>query len=116
MACYEATFHAIWLWNFISSLEVIHSISRPLNVFCDNSAVVSFSRNTMSTSRKTRMLADPLNKGLPICVFQEHVTQIGLLEAYTLCFSESFAFSCILEGKLVFFRYYMHILTFVIIF
>ena len=29
----------------------------------------------------TSMLADPLNKGLPICVFQEHVTQIGLLEA-----------------------------------
>ena len=48
--CYEATFHAIWLRNFISSLEVVHSISRSLNVLCDNSAIVSFSRNTRSTS------------------------------------------------------------------
>ena len=51
MACYEATCHAIWLWNFISSLEVVHSIFRSLKLFCDNSAAVSFSRNTVSTSR-----------------------------------------------------------------
>ena len=50
MACYEATCHAIWLWNFISTLEVIHSISRPLKLLCDNFAIVSFSRNTRSTS------------------------------------------------------------------
>ena len=51
MVCYEATCHAIWLRNFILALEVIHSISRPLKLFCDNSAIVSFSRNTRSTSR-----------------------------------------------------------------
>ena len=51
MACYEATFHAIWLRNFISSLDVVHSISKPLKLFCDNSAAVSFSRNTRSTFR-----------------------------------------------------------------
>ena len=50
MACYEATCHAIWLQNFISSLEVVHSISKPLKLFCDNSAAVSFSKNTRSTS------------------------------------------------------------------
>ena len=38
----------------------------------------------------TSMLADPLTKGLPICVFQEHITHMGLLGAYTLCFSGSF--------------------------
>ena len=31
VVCYEAACHAIWLQNFISSLEVNHSISRPLN-------------------------------------------------------------------------------------
>ena len=31
VACYEATCHAIWLWNFISTLEVVHSICRLLN-------------------------------------------------------------------------------------
>ena len=51
VACYEATGHAIWLWNFISALEVVHSISRLLKLFCDNFAAVSFSRNTRSTSR-----------------------------------------------------------------
>ena len=49
VACYEATCHAIWLRNFISAL--VHSIPRPLKLFCDNSATVSFSRNTRSTSR-----------------------------------------------------------------
>ena len=50
MACYEATCHAIWLRNFISALEVVHSIFRPLKLFCDNSTVVSFSGNAKSTS------------------------------------------------------------------
>ena len=51
VACYEGTSHAIWLRNFISALEVVHSISRPLKLSYDNSAIVSFSRNTRSTSR-----------------------------------------------------------------
>ena len=51
MACYEAICHAIWLRNFILALEVVHSIYRPLKLFCDNFATVSFSRNTRSTSR-----------------------------------------------------------------
>ena len=108
MACYEATCHAIWLWNFILALKVVHCISRPLKLFYDNSTVVSFSRNTRSTSRSkhinvkffffvkeevaeslilvehtpnTSMLADLLTKGLPICVFQEHITCMELLGA-----------------------------------
>ena len=97
VACYETTCHTIWLRNFISALEVVHFISRPLKLFCDNYTSVSFSMNTKSTSRSkhvdvkfffvkeevvkslisiehthtTSMLADPLTKGLPICVFQE---------------------------------------------
>ena len=51
MACYEAICHAIWLRNFISALEVVHSISRPLKLFCDNSVAVSFFKNIWSTSR-----------------------------------------------------------------
>ena len=107
MACYEATSHAIWLQNFFLALEVIHSISRPLKLFCDNSAIVSFFKNTRSTSHSkhidvkfffvkekvaeslisiehmptTSMLTYPLTKGLPICVFQEHVTRMRLLGA-----------------------------------
>ena len=88
-------------------MEVVHSISRLLKLFCDNSTVVSFSMNTRSTSPSkhidvkfffvkekvaeslisvehmptTSMLVDPLTKNLPICVFQEHVTRMGLLGA-----------------------------------
>ena len=94
VACYEDTRHTIWFRNFISSLGVVHSISRPLKLFGDNSAYVYFSRNTRSTSRSKHinvkfffvkekvvespisvehtptinMLADLLTKGLPICV------------------------------------------------
>ena len=107
VACYEATCHAIWLQNFISAFEVVHLIYRPLKLLCDNSAVVSFSRNTRSTSRSkhidvkfyfvkekvaeslisfehtstTSMFVGPLTKNLPICVFQEHVTHKELLVA-----------------------------------
>ena len=107
MACYEVSCPAIWLQNFISALEVVHSISRSLKLLCDNSTAVSFSRNTRSTSRSkhidvkiffvkekvaeslilvehtptSSMLADPLTKVLPICVFQEHVTRMRLLRA-----------------------------------
>ena len=85
----------------------VHSISRPLKLFYDNFAAVSFSKNTRSTSHSkhidvkfffvkekvleslisvehtstTNMLADPLTKGLPICGFQEHVAHMGLLGA-----------------------------------
>ncbi|KAJ9689270.1 hypothetical protein PVL29_014779 [Vitis rotundifolia] len=107
VACYEACCHAIWIRNFISALGVVDSIYRPLKLFCDNSAAVAFSKNTRSISRSKHidvkfyfvkekvaeslidiehmstksMLADPLTKGLPIVVFQEHVSQMGLLEA-----------------------------------
>ena len=51
MVCYEATCNALWLRNFISALKVVHSISRPLKLFCDNFATIFFSRNTRRTSR-----------------------------------------------------------------
>ena len=107
MACYEPCCHAMWMQNFISTLGVVDSISRQLKLFCDNSATIAFFKNTMSISHSKHidvkfyfvnekvkkslidiehmstkgMLANPLTKGLPIVVFQEHVSQMGLLEA-----------------------------------
>ncbi|RVW86860.1 Retrovirus-related Pol polyprotein from transposon TNT 1-94 [Vitis vinifera] len=106
VTCYEACCHAMWMRNFISALGVVDSISRSLKLLCDNSAAVAFSKNTRSISRSKHidvkfyfvqekvaeslvdiehmstksMLADPLIKGLPIIAFQEHVSQMGLLE------------------------------------
>ena len=50
MACYEATYHALWLQNFILAFEVNHSNYRPLKLFYDNSVAISFFRNSRSTS------------------------------------------------------------------
>ena len=45
MACFEATIHGLWLRNFISGLRIVDSITRPLKIYCDNSAAVFFSKN-----------------------------------------------------------------------
>ena len=76
-----------------------------MKLFYDNVVAISFSMNTRSTSRfkhidvkfyfvkekvaeslisvehmpTTNMLVDLLTKDLPICVFQEYVTRMGLL-------------------------------------
>ena len=99
VACYGATTQAIWLKNFIYGLLVVDSISRPIKIFCDNNAVVFFSKNNKSSKGSkhiklkyltirdlvknedimvehidaTNMLADPLTKGLRSITFQRHV-------------------------------------------
>ena len=104
IACYETTSQALWLKNFISGLKVVDSISRPLKIFCDNSAAVFFAKNNKSGSRSKHidikflmvrdhvkkqeviiehintelMIADPMTKGLPAKVFQDHATHMGL--------------------------------------
>jgi len=45
VACFEATVHGLWSQNFISRLEIVKSISKPLRIYCDNSVVVLFSKN-----------------------------------------------------------------------
>ena len=107
IACYEATGQVVRLKNFIPGLKVVDSISRPLVLYCDNEPAVFYaSNNKSSVAAKhidikyhvvkdriqdhtidvkhistTRMLADPLTKGLPPSIFREHVAGMGLLEA-----------------------------------
>ncbi|KAL6327870.1 hypothetical protein AAG906_026549 [Vitis piasezkii] len=73
--------------EFYFTLGVVDSISRPLKLFCDNS-IFYFVKEKVAESlidiehmSTKSMLADPLTKGLPIITFQEHVSQMGLLEA-----------------------------------
>ena len=51
IACYEVTSNAMWLWNLVFSLGVVDSAMRPLQLYCDNSTVVSFSKNVKRTYR-----------------------------------------------------------------
>ena len=45
VVCFEATIHALWLQNFILGLRVVNTITRPLKIYCDNSATLFFSKN-----------------------------------------------------------------------
>jgi len=88
----------------------MNTIVKPLMIFCDNFAAVSFSLNTGSSSRSEHidtkhlfvrekvvefhicavqtltehMLTDLLTKGLSPRVFQEHATHMSLLEFFVL--------------------------------
>ena len=35
---FEAALHGVWIKNFISGLRIMDSISKPLRIYCDNSA------------------------------------------------------------------------------
>ncbi|KAD2393037.1 hypothetical protein E3N88_40014 [Mikania micrantha] len=105
VAVYNATCHGMLLRNLIAGLKVINSISRPLKIYCDNSATVSFSNSNSLTGaglyldtkflfvrerveennlcieyiNTKEMLADPMTKGLPPKVFQELVMKMGFV-------------------------------------
>ncbi|CAL2237858.1 unnamed protein product [Prunus armeniaca] len=108
VACYEATIQASWLKNFITSLRVVDSIARPVQIFCDNSATVFYSRNNKRSAGTKHleikfllvrekikqgqtqidhisthdMIADPLNKAIPNSIFKRHVTSMGILASF----------------------------------
>lgn len=101
---YNATCHGMLLRNLVSGLKVVNSISRPLKLYCDNSAAVTFSNSNSSTGAglyldtkylfvrewveenalcieyisTKNMLADPVTKGLPSHIFLGHVSKMGL--------------------------------------
>ena len=105
VTCFEATVHALWLRNFISRLGIVDNIARPLRIYCDNFAVVFFSKNDKYSNgakhmdlkylsikeevQKRRvliehigtylMIADPLTKGLPPKTFIGHVERMGVM-------------------------------------
>nr|CAN64690.1 hypothetical protein VITISV_030190 [Vitis vinifera] len=90
ISCFEATSHGVWLKSFISGLRVMDSISRPLSIYCDNSAAVFMAKNNKSGKRVKEkkvvvehistelMIADPLTKGMPPLKFKGHVMNMGL--------------------------------------
>ena len=103
-SCFEATSHGVWMKSFIAGLRIVDSISRPLKVFCDNSATVFLAKNNQSRSRSKHidikhlairecvkdktlviehvttnlMIADPLTKGMPPSKFKDHIDHMRL--------------------------------------
>ena len=105
VACFDATIHANWLRNFISELGIVDSIGRPLKMYCDNSAIVFFSKSDKYSKgvkhmelkyfvvkeevHKQRvsieyistnlMIVDPLTKGFLPKTFTEHVESMSII-------------------------------------
>ena len=50
VSCFEATSYGVWLKSFIAGLRVIDSMSRPLRMFCDNSAASFMAKNNKTGS------------------------------------------------------------------
>jgi len=105
IACFKAIIQANWLRNFISGLGIVDSIARPLKMYCDNSAIVFFSKNDKYSKgdkhmelkyfamkekvQKKRvsieyfstnfMILDPLTKGLLPKTFIELVESMSII-------------------------------------
>lgn len=105
ISCFEATSQGLWLKSFITELRIVDSISRPIQIHCDNSSAVFLAKNNRSGSRSKHidikylsikervkfekvvikdidtdsMLADPLTKGMPPFKFKDHVANMGLI-------------------------------------
>ena len=104
MSCFEVTSHGVWLKSFISRLRVVDSISRPLKIYCDNSAAIFMAKNNKSSSRNKHIdikylairervkektvviehistklkIVDPLTKDMPPLKFKDHVDRLRL--------------------------------------
>ncbi|XP_062118466.1 uncharacterized protein LOC133832098 [Humulus lupulus] len=115
VACYGESLQALWLKNLISDIRVVDSIFLPMLIYCDNSAVVFFSKNNKISSASKHMkikyltvrdlvkkgniviencktelmLANPLTKGLSASLFNKHVVDVDILESFDLLASLS---------------------------
>ena len=104
MSCFEVTSHGVWLKSFIFGLRVVDSISRPLKIYCDNSAAVFMAKNNKSSSRNKHIdikylairervkektvviehistklkIVDPLTKDMLPLEFKAHVDRLRL--------------------------------------
>ena len=94
----------IWLRKFLTDLEVVPNMDKPLTLFCDNNGVVVNSKEPRSHKRGNHIerkyhlireivhrgdvsslkiasenyLADPFTKTLPAASFEGHLEGLGL--------------------------------------
>ena len=104
VAACEAAKEAIWLRKFLTDLEVVPDMDKPLTLYCDNSGAVANSKEPRSHKRGKHIerkyhlireivqrgdanvmkiasqdnLADPFTKTLTAKVFEGHLEGLGL--------------------------------------
>ncbi|KAL9258950.1 Retrovirus-related Pol polyprotein from transposon TNT 1-94-like protein [Drosera capensis] len=70
--CFEASSHGVWFKGFMSGLKLVNSFTRPIKIFCDNSAVVFLAKNNKSSDR------NPSTKDMPPRSYKDLVSRIEL--------------------------------------
>ena len=106
IAASEATKEAVWLKNFLSDMEVVPNMDKPITLYCDNSGAVAISRESRSHKRGKHIerkyhlireivnrgdviitkllmldnLADPFTKTLSKKLFFKYIEEMGLKE------------------------------------
>ncbi|KAJ9552730.1 hypothetical protein OSB04_016775 [Centaurea solstitialis] len=104
IAACDAAKEAVWLKNFLSDLRVVASISRPIDIFCDNSGAVAQAKEPREHHKSRHVLrkyhlireiigrgdvrickiptednvADPLTKPLARVKHEAHANSIGM--------------------------------------
>ncbi|KAJ9541966.1 hypothetical protein OSB04_028472 [Centaurea solstitialis] len=104
IAASDAAKEAVWLRNFLSDLRVVASISRPIDIFCDNSGAVAQAKEPREHHKSRHVLrkyhlireiigrgdvrickipteenvADPLTKPLARVKHEAHTNSIGM--------------------------------------
>ncbi|KAJ9557023.1 hypothetical protein OSB04_011637 [Centaurea solstitialis] len=104
IAASDAAKEAVWLRNFLSDLRVVASISRPIDIFCDNSGAVAQAKEPREHHKSRHVLrkyhlireiigrgdvrickiptehnvADPLTKPLARAKHEAHANSIGM--------------------------------------
>ncbi|KAJ9539099.1 hypothetical protein OSB04_031832 [Centaurea solstitialis] len=114
IAASDAAKEAVWLRNFLSDLRVVASVSRPIDIFCDNSGAVAQAKEPREHHKSRHVLrkyhlireiigrgdvrickipteenvADPLTKPLVRVKHEAHANSIGM-QYLDACFSLS---------------------------
>ncbi|KAJ9566124.1 hypothetical protein OSB04_002090 [Centaurea solstitialis] len=104
IAASDAAKEAVWLRNFISDIRVVASISRPIDIYCDNSRAMAQAKEPREHHKSTHVLrkyhlireiigrgdvrickiptnenvADPLTKPLARAKHEGHASSIGM--------------------------------------
>ncbi|KAJ9538444.1 hypothetical protein OSB04_031177, partial [Centaurea solstitialis] len=104
IAASDAAKEAVWLRNFLSDLRVVASVSRPIDIFCDNSGAVAQAKEPREHHKSRHVLrkyhlireiigrgdvrickipteenvADPLTKPLARVKHEAHASSIGM--------------------------------------
>ncbi|XP_047337834.1 uncharacterized protein LOC124941538 [Impatiens glandulifera] len=56
IAASEAAKEAVWIRKFLDELGVVHSISRPINIYCDNNGGIAQAKEPSSSSKSRHVM------------------------------------------------------------